>query len=314
MGGWMGDLQFALRGLRRNPGFAWAAIAVLALGIGASTAIFSVVDGVLLRPLPYPEPDRLVLLWNRAESDPERMIPITGPDVAVFRERAHLFDGFAFASQVTEATLATSEPIHARMALVTTNLFDLLGAGAQLGRTFVPGDATAPDEGDERAGGATPAGAGGPADDQGPLQEATPAPLVLSHGLWARTFGQDTDVLGRTVRVNGQAAIVVGVMPESFSVLLPAHAGIPADVDAWSPIRVSLRAFERGNGRVLDQDSDNSGAVIARLVPGATLGQAQGEMDAIAADLRREVPDYEAAGLGIEVRAMQDTPISAAFA
>ena len=287
MGGWSGDVRFAYRGLRRNRGFAWAAVTVLALGIGASTAIFSVVDGVLLRPLPYPEPDRLVLLWNRVENDPGRMIPIAGPDVAVFRERSRLFDGFAFASRVTDATLATTEPTHARMALVTVDFFDLLGARAQIGRTFVPEDAAADEGGDRPRAGA-------------------PAPLVLSHGLWVRTFGQESEVLGRTVHVNGQAAVIVGVMPEGFSVLLPPYAGIPENVDAWSPIRVDLRTFERTDGRALDQDSDNSGAVVARLASGATLERAQREMDAISLDLRREVPAYEAAGVGIVVRAMQD--------
>ena len=301
MEGWLSDIRFASRGLRRNPGFAWAAIVVLGLGIGASTAIFSVVDGVLLRPLPYPEPDRLVLLWQRAESDPERMMPIAGPDVAVFRERARLFDGFAFMSRVTDATLATSQSTHARMALVTSDFFDLLGTRAQLGRTFVPDDA----DGDPTAGGEALTGPGGQTDAAS-RRDVAAVPLVRSHGLWVRTFGQDTDVLGRGVRINGQAATIVGVMPEDFSVLLPPHAGIPADVDAWSPIRVDLRAFERTDGRALDQDSDNSGAVVARLARGVTLGQAQLEMDAISRDLRLEVPEYEAAGVGIEVRAMQD--------
>jgi len=237
-GGWLGDVRFALRGLRRNPGFAWAAVTVLALGIGASTAIFSVVDGVLFRPLPYPESDRLVLLWNRVQDDPTRMIPISGPDVAVFRERTRLFDGFAFASRVTDATLTTSGPTHARMAMVTSDFFDLLGARAQLGRTFVPEDAVAPQDG---------------------APSMPPTPLVLSHALWVRTFGQEPNVLGRSVRINGQAAVIVGVMPEDFSVLLPPHAGIPENVDAWSPIRVDLRAFERTDGRTLDQDSDHAG-------------------------------------------------------
>ncbi len=288
MGGWVRDLHFAFRGLRRNPGFAWAAVSVLALGIGASTAIFSVVDGVLLRPLPYPEPDRLVLLWNHIESEPSRMIPIAGPDVAVFRERTRLFDGFAFASRVTDATLVTTDPTHVRMALITSDFFDLLGSSAQLGRTFVPEDGAAP------------------TDDDGPTVGTPPAPLVLSHGFWVRRFGQAPDVVGRTVRVNGEATMVVGVMPEDFSVLLPPHSGIPADVDAWSPIRVELRAFERTSGRALDQDSDNSGAVLARLARGVTLAQAQREMDAVSLDLRREVPSYEAARLGVEVRSMQD--------
>ena len=288
MGGWLSDIRFAYRGLLRNPGFTWAAVAVLALGIGASTAIFSVVDGVLLRPLPYPEADRLVLLWQRAEGEPDRMMPVAGPDVAVFRERSRLFDGFSFISRVTESTLSTSEPTHTRMALVTSDFFDLIGVRAHLGRTFVPGD--------------------GPARpvDSGAAQATSAAPLILSHGLWVRTFGGDERVIGREVRINGQAATIVGVMPEAFSLLLPPHAGIPTDVDVWSPIQVELRAFDRTDGRARDQDSDNSGAVVARLAAGVTLTQAQGEMDAISAALRVEVPAYEAERLGIEVRAMQD--------
>jgi putative ABC transport system permease protein len=294
MGSWVSDVRFAFRGLKRHPGFAVAAVAVLSLGIGASTAIFSVVDGVLLRPLPYPDADRLVLLWQRTGNEPERMIPVAGPDVAVFRERARLFDGFSFLSRVADATLSTGEPTHTRMALVTSDFFDLIGVGAHLGRTFVQDDAVAPGNGP-----AQPA-------DSGVAQPTSAAPLILSHGFWVRAFGGDERVIGRDVRINGQSATIVGVMPEGFSLLLPPHAGIPRGVDVWSPIQVDLRAFDRTDGRAVDQDSDNSGVVVARLTAGATLAQAQLEMDAISAALRIELPAYEAENLGVEVRAMHD--------
>ncbi len=281
------DVRYAVRTLRRSPGFTTVAILTLALGIGANTAIFTVIDHVMLRPLVYDTPDRLVLLWNRtAHTGPER-IPIAAPDVAVYREQARLFEGFAFTNRVSDAALTDDgEPQHIKVGGVTPNFFSLLGVPPGLGRDFDADEDLIPPE---------------------MLQDSTaiipPPALIISNGLWVRRFGGDPDVVGRTLYVNGQPATIVGVTREGFELLIPPDVGIAAGVDVWAPIRVDLSNFRRADG-LRDQDSDNTGAVIARLKPGATLADAQAEMDAISVGLRRQISSYERAGIGITVEPM----------
>ncbi len=195
----MNDLRYALRSLRKQPTFTAVAVLTLALSIGASTAIFSIVHGVLWRPLPYADPDRLVLLWHRMASGGMQRTRISGPDVAEFRDRATLFEGFAFTNNALDAALtAGSTTEHARLGVVTSNFFSVLGVRADVGRTF---DA---DEG---------VVSGAAWWGQGILSGTAPAPptaLVLSPALWRGRFGGDRGVIGQTVRINGQPEIVVG--------------------------------------------------------------------------------------------------------
>ena len=284
----MNDVRYALRSLGKQRGFAAVAVLTLALGIGASTAIFSVVHGVLWRPLPYAEPDRLVFVWHRMASGGMQRTRISGPDVAEFRDRATLFDGFAFTNNVLDAALeADGTTEHARLGVVTSNFFSVLGVRAEVGRAFDPSQGV--DAGAAWWGQGIVTGAA----------SAPPTAMVLNHALWRDRFGADPGVIGQTVRINGLPAIVVGIMPRGFDVPMPAGTGLEQDVDAWTPIRVPLDRFQRADGR-RDQDSDNTGAVIARLRPGVSLERAQAELDVIATQQRESVVQYRELGMRIE--------------
>ncbi|MFN2564648.1 MAG: ADOP family duplicated permease, partial [Gemmatimonadaceae bacterium] len=176
------DVRFALRGMRRQPLFALVAVATLALGIGANAAIFSIVNAVLLRPLPFREPERLVRVWSQA------VMP-SGVFVAV-RERAHTFDRLAGYTRTTEVSVTGigAEPARLSASRVTADFLDLLGVRPALGRAFVAGE--------DRPG-------------RDPV-------AILSHGFWTSRFGADRGVLGRRVVVDGISRTVVGVMPASF--------------------------------------------------------------------------------------------------
>ncbi len=296
------DLRGALRQLRRSPGFAAAVVLTLALGIGANTAAFSAVHAVLLRPPPYADPDRLVLLWHRADATGSNRLRISASDVAQYRERSRSFDGFAFVASPRDALLGLERavasrrnpPSHVRLGRVSPNLFSVLGAKTAVGRTFLPGESVLP---------------------SAALEDSAPPPppgvVVLSHGLWRERFGADPNVVGRAVRIDGTPMRVVGVLRPDFELLLPHEAGIPPEADAWTPLRVPLARFRRVE-RLRDQDSDNTGAVIGRLRPGITLGRARAEMTRIAAGQREEVAFYRDAEIGIDVVPMQEDAVARA--
>jgi putative ABC transport system permease protein len=257
--GWMGDTRFALRTLRRSPGFAGAAVITLALGIGANAAVYSLVDAILLRPPPYDHPEELVVVWSSLPGSRER-VPVAGPDAAVVAARSRALTEVAFTIRGVDGAL---------------------GMAPQLGRTFEASDG--------------PSGISTEGD-------AAPPAVVLADDAWHSIFAADPGVVGREIRVNGFPATVIGVMPPAFTLALAPGAGVVTDVDAWVPLQVPLTSFHRNDGRLLDQDSDNTGVVVARLTPGSTLGDAQKEADRIAAELRTEVPTYAEAGLGFDVR------------
>jgi len=177
------DLAYGIRLLALNPGFTLVAVLVLALGIGASTAIFTVINTVLLRPLPYPDPERLVMVWENDRLRGTRQEQASAPDFLDFRAQATVFEGLS-AWQSTDVTLTgTGEPERLVAARVSANYFSLLGAKPLLGRGFAPEE--------EQAGRGRVA--------------------ILSQGLWQRRFGADRGVLGRTVTLDGVSFVVVGV-------------------------------------------------------------------------------------------------------
>jgi putative ABC transport system permease protein len=286
------DLRFAARSFGKHPGFAAVAVVTLALGIGANTAIFSVVDAVMLRDLPYGDPDRLVLLWNTSSTAGTQHMPIAAPDVADYRDQAGSFVGFAFTDRVRDAALTgDGEPQHVTVARVSSNLFSVLGVPAHAGRTFVSGE------------GLIPRAISGDTADAVP-----PNVVMLSYGLWTRRFGQSPGVIGRTIEISGEPNTVVGILPADFALWLPPNAGFARHVDVWSPLRFSLADFQRRT-RLRDRDSDNTGAVVARLRDGVTLEQAQQEMHAIAARHRESLAFHAVAGLEIQVVPMHDDVI-----
>ena len=195
------DIKFAARSLRRRPGFAATVLLTLALGIGANAAIFSVVDAVLLKPLPFAKPDRLVHLWEIFESKVDSRSEASFPDYLDWRARNHSFadmggyhgSGFVF---------GVEHPQIVRAAKTTANFFDVLGVHASIGRTFAPGE------------------------------DAVGAPrrVLLGYGFWQRSFAGDRTVIGRTIMLDGSSATVIGVLPSDFQF---ARLG---DVSIWAPI------------------------------------------------------------------------------
>ena len=270
------DLHYAARQLAGSPGFTAVAVLTLALGIGATTAIFSVVDAVLLTPLPYGDPDRLVLVWNRMDKTDFPKAPVAAPDIVDYRTETTLFAGFAAMNNVAELALTGSgEPEQIKVGGVTGNFFDVLGVAPALGRTLTAeDDRPIPPEAF-----ADPAG-------------IPPGALVLSHGFFRRRFGGDPATVGQALRIDGRLMTIVGVMPPEFELLMPIDAGMPTDIDAWTPLEVDLAIQARDNQWL---------RVVARLKPGATIAAAQAEMDAVAARQRERHLFHKNMGMQIRV-------------
>lgn len=209
------DLRLAIRSLRRNAGFATLAIGCLALGLGANTMIFSIVSAVLLRPLPFPQPDRIVSL--REVNIKGNAIAVSEPDFRDWLERARSFSAMAGYEIGPTTVLGADRAVRARYAPVTHGFFSVLGVGPQLGRTFTAG---------EHHTGANPV-------------------AVISDRFWRAEFGAAHDVLGRRIQLEGLTFTIVGVMPPSMF--------IPDDADIWTPVEVfgSLGTRTAHNLRVL---------------------------------------------------------------
>ena len=245
------DLQYGIRLLVRNPGVATAAVFALALGIGANTAIFTVVNGVLLRPLPFRDPDRLVALWEKDESR-NRERSFVSP--ANFRDWSRQRQLFTRASAIEERTFNLTggpsrgmEPEELQGERVSAGLFSMLGVQPVLGRTFRP------EEG----------------------QPGYNDVVVLGYKLWQRRFGGDPHILGKTLRISNFDWRVIGVMPPRFHIL-------NRDAQIWIPILLDPDAAGARVRRTL--------TVIARLRPGVTVGRARAEMAALGRRLAAAYP------------------------
>jgi predicted permease len=237
------DVRGAVRGLARSPGFTAVALVTLALGIGANTALFSVVDAVLLKALPFAEPDRLYLIWSRHTSTDR--YPFQIPEFCDYRDQNRTLEGLAgFANW--NANLTGDGPAERLPGLrMSDNTFELLGVGALLGRTLRTGDDV---PGHEKV-------------------------VVLSHGLWQRRFGGDPEIVGRSVVLNGDSFEVVGVLrPEFLFPVLTAQLAIPLapDKDPWRHNRDStnfIRVLGRARpGVTRAQIADDLNAIAARLL------------------------------------------------
>ena len=193
-------LRYALRSLRRNPGFSAVVILTLALGIGANTAIFSIVRGVLLRPVPYQEPGRLVSLWEK-NTERQTRDKVTAGNYLDWRARNRVFDDIAYSWDVAYTLTDSGDPESLLAYMFSPNFFSLLGAQPLIGRTFVAEDA----------------------------QPGRDRVVVLSHRLWTRKFGGDASIVGRPIRLDGDLYTVIGVMPNEF-----AHPS--SNVGAWTPL------------------------------------------------------------------------------
>lgn len=275
------DMRYALRAVRKSPGFAAVVMLTLGLGIGANAAVFTVVKGVLLKPLPYRDADRLTLVWGRMTETSVSKAPFSGPDLLDFRERADLFEGFAGAFGVNSSLTGDFEPEPIHLGFATVNLFAVLGVEPTLGRGFEPADAQGID----------------PQALFDPNVAPPPGVALLSHQLWSRRFGGDPDVIGRVVQANGQPLTVIGVLPPDFRLYLPAEASFPGEIDVWVANVADLSVGPR-DGQWL--------TVIGRLRPAVRLGAAQAQMDVIAAELRSEHQFHQNVGMEIDVVPMHD--------
>jgi putative ABC transport system permease protein len=252
------DFRYGARTLAKNPVFTAVALLTLALGIGANSAIFSVVNTVLLRPLPYKDPGRLVMLWedNTKQGFPRNSL--SPANFIDYREQNHVFEGMAALTNRSFNLTGAGEPERIDGLRVSANLLPILGAQAQLGRVFSP-------EEDQFGAGHV---------------------VILSNRLWQRRFGSDPAIVGKSITLNGEGHTVVGVMSPDFQF----HGAIPgADDELWVPISFGPRESASRGRHYLN--------VIARLKPGVTFEQAQAEMSNIARQLQQQYPDPNA-GIG----------------
>ena len=246
------DLRFAIRGLAKNRGFTFVALLTLALGMGATTAVFSVVNAVLLKPLPFAQPERLIKLEERHysadcagfgncnSSSPE----FTYANFSDIARHTRTLDKVAAYRPWLFTLSGDGEPENVDGYLVSNEFFNTLGAFPMLGRVFLPDE----------------------------MQPGNDGVVVLSDGVWKRRFGSDPAVIGRTIKINGTSTRIIGVMPPTFD--------FPHDSAMWKPLAL--------NNALLTNRRAHLYTVLARLEPGATLAQARGEVQALAKSIDSE--------------------------
>ena len=251
------DVRYALRILRSNPGFTAVAILTLTLGIGANTAIFSVIDSALLRPLPYRDPAGLVMLWENDSQHPNPHNTVSPPDFLDWQSRNSVFAEMAAIFDQHANLTGNGLPQEVVLQDVSANFFSVLGVTPILGPGFTAENGKA---GHDNV-------------------------VVLSSGFWKERFAGDAAVIGKTLLLNGHAQTIVGVAPENFSWFIKDGSFTGAKPQMWSPFVFPASFSDRKEvGRFL--------SVVARLKPGATVSQAKSEMNTIAARIAEEYPDF----------------------
>jgi len=264
------DLKYAARTLVRTPGFSVIALATIAIGVGANAAIFSIVNAVLLRPLPYPRADELVRVANTNRQTRQWLVDATPASFLDWRARNHSFTGMAAFRSPSLVLAGGDHPERLDGAVVNANFFDVLEVKPSIGRGFV-------------------------GTDEGP---GAPRVAILSDGLWRRRFGARTAVIGETVRVNDEPATIVGVMPpgidypDKAELWIPPHWRVPDD-PLLGPGKDP--SAQRSHGYFL---------VVARLKPGVSIEAAQADMDAVALGLEREYPD-DLRNVGVQLMSLR---------
>jgi putative ABC transport system permease protein len=265
----LNDLRFGARVLIKNPGSTLLAILVLAIGIGANTTIFSVVDSVLLRPLRYRDSERLVMVWQTLHKD--ALVPLSLPDYFEVISQSNTLEQIsaAFLNKEDYSVTGQGEPEQINGMAVSANLFATLGVSPSQGRNFQPDEDKA---GHERV-------------------------VIISHALWTRKFGRYPSVLGRLLTIDGAAHEIIGVMPAGFQFPPPISSGalrLSSDRDLWIPY-VPLEPSRQSHPV----------AVIARLKPDAQLATARAEIETIMQRMERQYPDTNA-GIGGGVVSMRE--------
>jgi len=258
MNPWIQDIRFALRSFAKNPWFTVAAVLSLAIGIGANTSIFSVANALLLRPLPYDNPDRLVILWNRSPGLGITQDWFSPAQYFDIKSGHSGFDQVAIAIGGNYNLTGEGEPERVGVIRVSSNLFSMLGARAALGRLLTPNE-----------------------DLPG-----LPATAILTDGMWSRRFGRDPHVIGKSILINGQTYEVVGVLPQKFSL---SQEVVPLlDGTEQAEIFLPLPLSPAEASLVRDHEDYN---ILGKLKPGISVQQAQAEMNTITARLLHDFPE-----------------------
>src|SRR5262245_54109122 len=257
----MNDLKFAVRQLGKSPGFTCVVVLTLALGIGANAAVFSVVNAVLLRPLPFDHPQNLVAIGEydtREKADPGTDInSISYLDYLDLRDQNRVFERIAVYTNQGVSTLTDGNgALHIQGESVSADLFPLLGVQPILGRTFLP-------------------------NEDNPGKHV----VILSHAFWQRRFGADRNIVGKPITLNGQQFEVIGVMPPRFT--FPIGAVAP---ELWISMS-SLRESKDGSPPMTEQRDNDFFECIARMKPNTSLQQAQANINSITARWRQQYPD-----------------------
>lgn len=251
----LSDVRFAVRQLRKSPAFAAAGALTLALGIGANTAVFSVVNAVMLRPLPFPEPQRLVSVWPRGDSGPAGPYSLSYPNFFDFRNENKVFEHLVSYRSTPISLIGSEQPVQLRGEIVSWDLLPLLEMEPILGRGFQPQD-----------------------EDPGARV------VIVSHTLWKTRLGGDSGIIGQTINLDREPYVVVGVAPPGFN--------FPVDgeqVQVWTTLAIDARsatvqpATRQRGARML--------SVMGRLRDGVSIQQAQAQMGGIAASLAERYPN-----------------------
>jgi predicted permease len=244
------DLRYGARMLLAKPGFTLVTIITLALGIGANTTIFSVINSLLLKPFPFPEAERLVLVWESVVNDPQSRNIASAPNFEDWQRQNDVFTNMAFFDSGGNGyNLAGSgEPERVSGVRVSTGFFDVLGVKPQMGRTFLP-------------------------DEQTPGKHRV---IVISDGLWHSRYAADPDIVGKAIKLDGEDFTVIGVMPREFQFQFGGGAR-----QLWMPVLYTKSDHDRGS---------HSFVTIARLKPDVTLQQARTQMNAIGLGLAEQYP------------------------
>src|SRR5215813_13035709 len=261
------DFSYGFRMLAKNPGFTAVAVLSLAIGIGANSAIFSVINTLLLRPLPYQDAERLVILWQRSPGLNVAQDWFSPGQYVDVKTQNQVFEQVAVTIGASFNLTGQGGPEHVDGARVSSSFFPLLGVKAALGRVLLPEEDT----------------------------PGKPATVILSHGFWRRRFGGDQQVIGKTLILSGASFEIVGVMPPGFSltkeVMLTVNAIERADV---------LLPLPMGDGARTNRGNEDFN-IFAKLKPGVSLAQAQADMDVIAGRMKRQYPENYPAHGGLTI-------------
>jgi len=255
------DFRFALRMLAKSPGFTAVVALTMALGIGSNAAIFSVLEAVLLRPLPYSQPGQLMKVWTRFTGigAPNDQNWVSAPEFRDIQQLNRSFTDLAALESGSFNLGVKGSPQRVVGAAVSPSLFAMLGAQPLIGRTFLAEEA----------------------------QPGRDHEVVLSYGLWRRVFAGDANVVGRTIDIDGVPVSVVGVMPAGFA--------YPDEAEVWAPLAFSPNDLSE-NGR-----GDHGLEVLGRIKPGLTPGQVQSDMDRVGRTIVEEHPSYPYKNFGFGI-------------